>query len=67
MKKFKTYYSTAEIMELYDISERTVRYRLLELKDKYKERPSILSKKNEKWRIHNSITEHFSPKRNNKN
>lgn len=67
MRTLKNYYSTKEIMELYDISERTVRYRLLELKDKYKDRPTILSKKNKKWRIHNSIIEQFAPKRNNKN
>lgn len=56
-----------EVMELYSISERTLRYRLLELKEKYKNRPTILSKQNKKWRIHNSIVEHFAPKRNNKN
>ncbi len=67
MTKIKTYYSTSDIMELYEISERTIRYRLLELKEKYKGRPNILSKNNKKWRIHNSIIEHFAPKRNNKN
>jgi len=67
MRKFKTYYSTADIMELYELSERTIRYRLTELKDKYKDRPRILSKNNKKWRIHNSIIEQFAPKRNNKN
>lgn len=67
MRKFKTYYSTADIMELYGIGERTIRYRLVELVDKYKDRPTLLSKKNKKWRIHNSIIEPFAPKRNNKN
>ena len=66
MKKTKTYYSSSEIMKLYDISERTLRYRLVELKKKYKGQPSLLSKQNKKWRIHNSILEHFAPKRNNK-
>ena len=67
MKKIKTYYSTADIMELYDISERTIRYRLVELADKYKGRPTIFSKQNKKWKIHNSIIEQFAPKRNHKN
>ena len=66
MKKIKTYYSSSEIMEFYQISERTLRYRLVELKHKYKGQPSLLSKQNKKWRIHYSILEHFAPKRNNK-
>ena len=65
MKKTKTYYSSSEIMELCDISERTLRYRLVELKKKYKGQPSLLSKQNKKWRIHHSIVEDFAPKRNN--
>lgn len=67
MRKFKTYYSTADIMELYDISERTIRYRLVELVDRYKDKPTVLSKKNNKWRINHTIIEEFAPKRNNKN
>ncbi|WP_435416631.1 DeoR family transcriptional regulator [Polaribacter aestuariivivens] len=65
MKKYKKYYTTSEIMEHYQISERTIRYRLLELKEKYKKQPSLLSKKNKKWQIHNTIIEQFAPKRKN--
>lgn len=67
MKKIKTYYTSMEVMELFEISERTLRYRLLELKKKFENRPKILYKENKKWRIHNSIIEQFAPKRNNKN
>lgn len=65
MKKIKTYYSSSEVMKFYQISERTIRYRLVELKIKYKGQPSLLSKQNKKWRIHHSILEEFAPKRNN--
>ncbi|MEW4925195.1 hypothetical protein [Algibacter sp. 2305UL17-15] len=64
MKKYKTYYTSVEVMELYQISERTLRYRLKQLKEKYKKQPSLLSKENKKWKIHYSILEHFAPKRN---
>lgn len=66
MKKTKTYYSSSEIMELCDISERTLRYRLVELKKKYIGQPSLLRKQNKKWRIHNSLLKYFAPKRNKK-
>ncbi|AZQ44857.1 hypothetical protein [Nonlabens ponticola] len=64
MIKSKTYYTSTEIMEFFNISERTVRYRLLELKKKYKNQPSLLSKSNGKWKIHNCIVKDFAPKRN---
>lgn len=64
MKAYKTYYNSVEVMQLYQISERTLRYRLALLKNKYKGQPSLLSKQNNVWRIHNSIIEHFAPKRN---
>ena len=66
MKKIKTYYSSAEVMQICDISERTLRYRLVELKKKYKGQPTMLSKQNKKWRIHHSLLKYFAPKRNNK-
>lgn len=66
MRKIKTYYSSSEVMKLYDISERTFRYRMVELKKKYKGQPSLLSKQNKKWRIHHNLLKYFAPKRNNK-
>ncbi len=51
-------------MELYQISERTLRYRLKQLKDQYKKQPSLLFKENKKWKIHYSISEHLAPERN---
>ena len=63
MRTYKTYYTSVEVMELYQISERTLRYRLKQLKDKFKKQPSLLSKENKKWKIHYSILEHFAPKR----
>ncbi|RXG30656.1 hypothetical protein [Leeuwenhoekiella marinoflava] len=63
MKKYKTYYTGVEVMEYCQISERTLRYRLATLKKKYMGQSSLLSKQNNIWRIHNSILEHFEPKR----
>ncbi|WP_405226365.1 hypothetical protein [Dokdonia sp. Asnod1-B02] len=65
MKKYQTYYTGVEIMEHYQISERTLRYRLATLKKKYKGQHTLLSKQKHIWRIHNSILEHFESKRKN--
>jgi DNA-binding Lrp family transcriptional regulator len=61
-RKLKEYYSAKKIMELTGISERTFRYRVKELSEQYKEVPSLLHKKNRKWKIHYSIVDRFQPK-----
>lgn len=43
-------------------SERTFRYRIKELSDEYKDVPSLLHKKNRKWKIHYSLVDRFQPK-----
>lgn len=60
--KRKIYYNSEAVMEIMGISERTLRYRLVELREKYKKVPSLLYKKKREWRIHNSILEEFIPK-----
>ncbi|MEY8860158.1 hypothetical protein [Tenacibaculum singaporense] len=60
----KTYYEFKEVLELTNISERTFRYRIKELKEKYKNNPELLYKKQHSWRIHQSILVEFNPKYN---
>ena len=61
-KKLKEYYSSNRIMELTGISERTFRYRIKELAEQYKDIPSLLHKKNRKWKIHYSLVDAFQSK-----
>ena len=60
--KQKIYYEFKDVLELTNISERTFRYRIKELKDKYKNNPELLYKKQHSWKIHVSILFEFNPK-----
>jgi len=65
--KIKKYFGRKEILEITGISLRTYKYRINELKVKYKDVPSLLFKEQNKWKIHNSIAEEFLPKRKSAN
>ncbi|CAA0260926.1 hypothetical protein [Tenacibaculum maritimum] len=60
--KHKIYYEFKDVLELTKISERTFRYRIKELKTKYKDQPDLLYKKRHSWKIHVSILFEFNPK-----
>lgn len=61
-KKQRKYYTYNDIINITGISERTFRYRIKQLKNKYKNVPSVLIKKNRKWKIHYTLVEEFMPK-----
>ncbi len=65
--KQKTHLVFGEILKLASISERTFRYRIAELKIKYKDSPELMYKKRNKWKIHVSLLEEFNNKHFNKN
>ncbi|OCK42245.1 hypothetical protein BA195_11515 [Tenacibaculum soleae] len=65
--KQKIYYEFKDVLELTKISERTFRYRIKELKTKYKDQPDLLYKKRHSWKIHISILFEFNNKYTNKN
>ncbi|WP_418637595.1 hypothetical protein [Winogradskyella sp.] len=58
--KQKTHYTFSEVLSLTGISERTFRYRIKELKVKYKDQPDLLYKKRHSWRIHFSLLTEFN-------
>lgn len=66
MKK-KTLLKFADVIAMTGISERTFRYRIKELKAKYKDSPDLLFKKGHSWRIHVSLISEFNNKYLNKN
>lgn len=63
----KTHLKFSEVLEITGISERTFRYRISELKEKYKDAPELLYKKRHSWRIHISLINEFNHKYTNKN
>lgn len=60
-KKQRKYYTYNDVINLTGISERTFRYRISELKNRYKNVPSLLAKKNKKWQIHYTLVDDFMP------
>lgn len=60
--KQKTHYTFSEILKLTGISERTFRYRMAVIKEKYKDQPDLLFKKRHSWRIHHSLLFEFNHK-----
>ncbi len=63
-RKQKKYYNFNDIINITGISERTFRYRINELKNKYKDVPSLLVKKNRVWKIHYTLVDEFFTKYN---
>lgn len=66
-KRIKVFYNLTELEGLTGLSTRALKYRMLVVKKKYKEVPSLLSKKNREWQIHYTIVEEFIPKYKTKN
>ena len=60
--KQKTHYTFSEILKLTGISERTFRYRMKAIKEKYKDQPELVFKKRHSWRIHHSLLFEFNHK-----
>ncbi len=60
--KMKIYFSSTDVMNMTGISLRTLRYRIAELKIKYKGVTSLMFQKGNRWQIHNNIVGEFLPK-----
>jgi hypothetical protein len=64
--RIKKYYNLSQLEELTGMSIRALKYRMLDVKEKYKYIPSLLAKKNRQWQIHYTIVKEFEPKYNTK-
>ncbi len=62
--RIKVFYNLAELEKLTGLSTRALKYRMLEVKEKYKDVPMLLSKKFREWHIHYTIVDEFKPKYN---
>lgn len=60
--KHLEYLDSNTIMLRLGISERTFRYRIKELSNKYQNNKNLISKTNNKWRIHYSLMDEFNSK-----
>ena len=60
--RVKIYYNLSELMDKTGLSIRALKYRMLDVKRKYENIPTLLSKKNHTWRIHYTIINEFDPK-----
>jgi len=65
-KRIKVYYNLAELERVTGMSTRALKYRMLEVKRKYQDIPTLLSKRNREWEIHYTIIDEFKPKYNTK-
>jgi hypothetical protein len=66
-KRIKVYYCLSELEKITGMSTRALKYRMLEVKAKYHDVPSLLNKKDRKWQIHYTIVDEFKPIYNTKN
>jgi hypothetical protein len=62
--RIKKYYNLSQLEELTGMSIRSLKYRMLDVKQKYKDIPMLLSKRQRKWQIHYTIVHEFHPKYN---
>ncbi len=61
-KRIKVYYNLSELEELTGMCLRALKYRMLYVKHKYHDVPSLLTKKDRQWQIHYTIVNEFEPK-----
>jgi hypothetical protein len=62
--RLKIYFNLTELMDITGLSIRALKYRMLMVKRKYEDVPTLLSKENKQWKIHYSIIREFEPKYN---
>jgi hypothetical protein len=60
----KIYFNLAELGPITGLSIRMLKYRMKDVKKRYENVPSLLSKVNREWQIHYSIIDEFQPKYN---
>lgn len=65
-KRSNIYYRLNQLEDITGLSPRMLKYKMKDIKKKYANIPSLLSKKGKSWRIHNSIISEFMPIRKRK-
>ena len=65
-KRSNIFYKLNQLTAITGLSPRMLKYRMKEVKQKYKNIPSLLNRVGRMWQIHISIIDEFLPKRNRK-
>lgn len=59
--RVKIYYQLNQLQELTGMSPRSLKYRMIKVKEKYADMPNLLNKTGKKWQIHYTIIDEFMP------
>ncbi len=60
--RIKLYYNLSELIPITGLKTRTLKYRMLEIKEKYIDVPNLLRREGRSWKIHYTIINEFMPK-----
>jgi hypothetical protein len=60
--RIKIYYNLNELSDITGLKTRALKYRMLEVKEKYVDIPNLLKKEGRCWKIHYTIIKEFFPK-----
>ena len=60
--RIKIYYNLNELSDITGLKTRALKYRMLEVKDKYTDIPHLLRKEGRSWKIHYTLIIEFMPK-----
>jgi hypothetical protein len=65
--RIKLFYNLSELTTITGLKIRALKYRMLEVKEKYADIPNLLKKEGRTWKIHYTLIIEFLPKYNNTN
>lgn len=60
--RIKQYFNLTQLSEITGLGTRALKYRMLQVKEKYKDVPALLKKEGRNWNIHYTIINEFLPK-----
>lgn len=62
--RIKHYYNLSQLEEITGLKPRALKYRMLDVKEKYNDVPNLVKKVGREWRLHYTIVNEFMPKYN---
>jgi hypothetical protein len=65
--RIKLFYNLSELTTITGLKIRTLKYRMLQVKERYADIPNLLRKEGRTWKIHYTLIIEFLPKYNNTN
>ena len=62
--RLQTFYNLSQLKDITGLKTRALKYRMLIVKEKYKDVPNLLKKVGREWRLHYTLVNEFLPKYN---